>query len=155
MYIRRYWTSLVVQPLRISLSIQGTWIWSLLWEGISPKPMCHNHWAFTLQPVCHNYWSPCALTPVLHNKRSHWNEKSMHPNYRGASASRNEKSPMLTKTFKILQTLCAVYGWEVVNNHVRSSRSVDQLVTQARLQHRGFSWDTPFICRRLLTGALS
>ena len=32
---------------------------------------------------------------------------------------------MLIKTFKILQTLCAVYGWEVVNNHVRNGRSMD------------------------------
>ena len=45
---------------------------------------------------------------------------------------------MLTKTFKILQILCAVYGWEVVNNYVRGSKSVDKPVTQARLPAERF-----------------
>ena len=45
---------------------------------------------------------------------------------------------MLTETFKILQTLCAVYGSEVVNNHVCSSRSVDDPVTQASLPAERF-----------------
>ena len=45
---------------------------------------------------------------------------------------------MLTKTFKILQILCAVYGWEVVNNHVRSSKSMDNPVTQASLPAERF-----------------
>ena len=40
---------------------------------------------------------------------------------------------MLIKILKILQTLCAVYGLEVVNNHVCSGRSMDNPVTQASL----------------------
>ena len=44
---------------------------------------------------------------------------------------------MLIKTFKILQTLRAVYGWEVVNNHV-FGRSMDNPVTQASLSSERF-----------------
>ena len=29
-------------------------------------------------PRSHNYWRPCALGPVLCNKRSHLNEKRVH-----------------------------------------------------------------------------
>ena len=50
---------------------------------------------------------------------------------------------MLIKTFKILQTLCAVYGWEVVNNHVRSGRSMDNPVTQASLSAERFDLRHP------------
>ena len=54
----------------------------------------------------------------------------------------SEKSPMLIKTFKILQTLCAVYGWEVVNNHV-FGRSMDNPVTQASLPAERFDLRHP------------
>ena len=41
----------VVQWLRICLSMQGTWIQSLVWEDYTcrgaTKPMCHNCWAHT------------------------------------------------------------------------------------------------------------
>ena len=50
---------------------------------------------------------------------------------------------MLIETFKILQTLCAVYGWEVVNNHVCSSKSVDNPVTQASLSAERFDLRHP------------
>ena len=50
---------------------------------------------------------------------------------------------MLIKTFKILQALCAIYGWEVVNNHVSSGRSVDNPVTQASLPTEGFDLRHP------------
>ena len=50
---------------------------------------------------------------------------------------------MLIKIFKILQALCAVYGWEVVNNHVRSGRSVDNPVTQASLPAERFDLRHP------------
>ena len=46
---------------------------------------------------------------------------------------------MLIKTLKILQTLCAVYGWEVVNNHV----SMDNPVTQASLSAESFDLRHP------------
>ena len=84
-------TSLVVQWLRICLPMQGTWVWALLQEDPTchgaAKPVCHNYWACTLEPVSHNYWArvpqllkPVRLEPVLHNKRTRLNEKSMHRN---------------------------------------------------------------------------
>ena len=49
------------------------------------KPMHHNYWACALEPASHNYWAhvpqllkPAHLEPVLHNKRSHRNEKPVH-----------------------------------------------------------------------------
>ena len=50
---------------------------------------------------------------------------------------------MLIKTLKILQALCAVSGWEVVNNHVRSGRSVDNPVAQASLSAERFDLRHP------------
>ena len=50
---------------------------------------------------------------------------------------------MLIKTLKILQTLCAVYGWEVVNNHVGSGRGMDNPVTQASLPEERFDLKHP------------
>ena len=79
-------TSLVVQWLRIRLPMQGTWIRSLVRDDPTchgaTKPVCHNYWTCALEPVSHNYWAripqvlkPAWLEPVLHNKRSHCNEK--------------------------------------------------------------------------------
>ena len=71
---------------------------------------------------------------------------------------------MLTKTFKILQTLCAVYGLEVVNNHVGSGRSMDNPVTQASLPAERFdlrysfymqetiNWSSKLIFQRKVVG---
>ena len=50
---------------------------------------------------------------------------------------------MLIKIFKLLQTLCAVYGWEVVNNHVPSGSSKDNPVTQASLSAERFDLRHP------------
>ena len=74
--------SLVVQWLRICLPMQGTWVWSLVWEDPTcrgaTKPVCHNYWACSLEPTSHNYWAhvpqllkPMCLEPLLRNKRSH------------------------------------------------------------------------------------
>ena len=57
-------TSLVVQWFRISLPIQGTWVWFLV-QGDptccrATKPMCHNYWACALEPGSRSYWSPSA-----------------------------------------------------------------------------------------------
>ena len=86
-----YWASLVAQWLRICLPIQGTQVWALVWEDPTcrraTKPMRHNYRACTLEPVNQNYWArvpqplkPARLEPVLHNKRSHCNEKPAHCN---------------------------------------------------------------------------
>ena len=70
-------TSLVAQWLRIRLPMQGTRVLALGWED----PTCRG----ATKPVCHNYWArmpqllkPTYLEPVLHNKRSHHNEKPAH-----------------------------------------------------------------------------
>ena len=49
---------------------------------------------------------------------------------------------MLIKIFKILQTLCAVYGWEVVNNHVLVAGVWIILSHKLVCQQRGLTWDT-------------
>ena len=52
-----FWTSLVIQWLRIRLPMQRTWVWSLVQED-----------SLMLQsdmPMCHNYWSPHTLQPRL------------------------------------------------------------------------------------------
>ena len=60
------------------------------------KPVRHNYWACALEPVSHNYWArmpqllkSMRLEPMLHNKRSHHNEKPAH---------RNEEQPPLAIT---------------------------------------------------------
>ena len=71
--------------------MQGTQVWALVQEDPTccgaAKPVCHNYWAWALEPVSHNYWArmpqllkPVCLEPVLHNKRSHHNEKPTHCN---------------------------------------------------------------------------
>ena len=83
--------SLVAQWLRIHLSMQGTRVQTLVREDPTchwaTKPVSHNYWACALEAVSHNYWAhvpqllkPTLLEPVLRNKRSHRNEKSMHCN---------------------------------------------------------------------------
>ena len=91
--IKKKWggASLVAQWLRIPLLMQGTRVWALVQEDPTcrgaTKPMCHNYWACALEPMSHNYWAhmpqllkPMCLEPVLHNTRSHHNEKPMHRN---------------------------------------------------------------------------
>ena len=67
-YIR---TCLGVQWLRICLAMQGTQVWSLLWEDTT--------WCRATKQMHHKYWSPHALGPVLH-KRSHCNKKPTNSN---------------------------------------------------------------------------
>ena len=107
-------TSLVAQWIRILLPMQGTWVRALVWEDPTccraTKPTCHNYWACTLEPMSHNYWAhmpqllkpashnywahmpqllkPGCLEPVLHNKRSHHNEKPTHRNEKPTALQR-------------------------------------------------------------------
>ena len=71
--------------------MQGTQVQALLQEDPTcrgaTKPVHHNYWAGTLEPASHNYWAcmpqllnPVRLEPVLHNKRSHRNEKHTYGN---------------------------------------------------------------------------
>ena len=63
-------TVLVVQWLRIHLPTQGTSVKSLDREGST----CHG----ATKPTCCNCWAH-TLEPVLCNKRSHRDEKPVHP----------------------------------------------------------------------------
>ena len=92
--------SLVAQWLTICLPMQGTQVWALVQEDPScrgvAEPVHHNNWACALEPASHNYWAhapqllkPVRLEPMLHNKRSHCNEKPVH---------RNEEQPLLAAT---------------------------------------------------------
>ena len=98
-------TSLVAQWLRIRLPRQGTRVRALVREDPTchraTKPVRHNYWACSLEPASHNYWAcvpqllkPARLEPVLRNKRSHLNEKSMH---------RNKEQPPLATTRESLR----------------------------------------------------
>ena len=73
------------------LPMEGTWVWDMVWEEPTcrgaTKPVRHNYWACALEPVSHNYWArepqllkPVCLEPMLHNRRSHCNEKPAHRN---------------------------------------------------------------------------
>ena len=71
---RKNRASLVVQWIRICLTMQRTWVRSLVWEESencrAAKPTCHNYWslrAATTEPVCHNYWSLGVLEPAHHD----------------------------------------------------------------------------------------
>ena len=87
---------------RIHLPTQGTRVWSLVREDPTcrgaTKPVCHNYGACALEPMSHNYWAhvpqllkPAHLEPVLHDKRSHRNEKPVHC---------NEEQPLLAQLGK-------------------------------------------------------
>ena len=71
--------------------MQGTQVRALVQEDPTclgaTKSMRHNYWACALEPTSHNYWAhvpqllkPTHLESVLHNKRSHRNEKPAHRN---------------------------------------------------------------------------
>ena len=88
---KKWRASLVVQWLRIRLSMQGTRVQALVREDPTcrgaNKPVRHNYWACALEPTSHNYWArapqllkPAHLEPVLRKKRSHRDEKPMHHN---------------------------------------------------------------------------
>ena len=81
----------MAQWLRIRLPVQGTRVRALVREDPTcrgaTKLVRHYYWAWALEPTSHNYWAHVPqllklvrLEPVLHNKRSHDNEKPAHHN---------------------------------------------------------------------------
>ena len=76
------WASLVVQWLKICLQMQGTQVRSL------EDSACPG----ATKPVGHNCWA-CTLEPILHNKRSHHNEKPGHHNERILPLAASRESP--------------------------------------------------------------
>ena len=103
-------TSLVAQWLGICLPMQGTRVRALVQEDptcrTATKPMCHNYLACPPEPESHSYWArvlqllkPTHLEPVLHNKRSHRNEKPSHHNKEQPPLTATRESPRAaTKT---------------------------------------------------------
>ena len=102
----RVWTSLVVQWLRIYLSVQGTWVGSLVKEDLTcfgtVKPSGHNHWAHMLQ----------LLKTMLHNKRiPQWEAQARqwrvapacHVQQQGLSATKNNDLVNFFSNFKYKQ----------------------------------------------------
>ena len=74
-----FWTSLVVQWLRIHLPVQGTWVGSLVGEDPTyrgaTKPVSHNSRAWEPQLL-----KPACLEPMLCDKRNHCSKKPAHRN---------------------------------------------------------------------------
>ena len=58
------WTSLAVQWSGVCLPMQGTQVRSLAQEDPTccraAEPLCHSHWACTLEPLGCNCWSQCT-----------------------------------------------------------------------------------------------
>ena len=95
----------MVQWLRICLPRQETQVPSLNWKishaagqlrprATTIEPVLQSPGAATPEPVCCNYWSPCALQPVLCNRRSHHKQQLMHCSYRVAPAVGNQRTPV-------------------------------------------------------------
>ena len=62
--------SLVVQWLRVRLSVQGTWVQSLVWED---PTRCQE-----TRPVYHNYWAPRPRAHApQHNKPLQWEAQAL------------------------------------------------------------------------------
>ena len=94
----------MVQWLRIHLPVQGIRGRALVQEDPTcrgaTKAVRHNYWACALEPASHNYWArvpqllkPTHLEPVLHNKRSHRNEKPAHHNEEQPPLAATRESP--------------------------------------------------------------
>ena len=92
--------SLLVQWLRICLSMQGTWIQSLFYEDPTcyrvTKPVHHNSWACALESMSCNCWSPCAQSLCL-TAREAATVRVHAQQWRVVPACCNQTKPMLSK----------------------------------------------------------
>ena len=109
----------MVHWIGVCLPMQGTWVRSLVQENSTgcraTKPVHHNYWACALCPGSHNYWAhglqqlkPMWLEPMLHNRRSHHNEKPKHCN--------KEQPPAHCDALQSDITLCPFPYWCDVNS---------------------------------------
>ena len=62
-------TSLVIQWLRIHLSMPDTWVWPLVWKD--------STWCRATKPIHHNHWSPNPNARAL-QERSYRSKKPAH-----------------------------------------------------------------------------
>ena len=99
-------TSLVVQWMRICLPVQGTLVWSLVWEDFTyhgaTKPVRHNYWARALRPSGRNSWAHVLqlLKPVC--PRAHAVQQRVAPtcNWRKAACSNEDSEQPKIKWIK-------------------------------------------------------
>ena len=105
--------------------MQGTRVRSLVQEDPTcrraTEPMHHNYWACALELMSHNYWArmlqllkPVRLEPVLHNKRSHRNEKPAHHNEEQPSLATTRESPRAAMKTQHSQKKKS-YTWDMPN----------------------------------------
>ena len=92
----KFWTSLVVQWLRMCLPMQGTQVPSLVQEDSTchkaTKPVGQNYWARALEPACLSCWSPCTLELTLCNEKPKpHNKRVAHTQQRGPSTAIKNK----------------------------------------------------------------
>ena len=77
------WKALLIQWLRIHLTMQETWVQSLVWED----PTCCR----ATKPKSHNYWA-CAPEPRNCNYRAHM-QQLLEPSLPTDHAPQQEKPP--------------------------------------------------------------
>ena len=130
--ITLYRTSLVVQWPRICLPMQGTWVWSLVWEDPSclraTKPCTTATEAClprtqALQQEKPLQWVTCPLRPEPHSPQL---EKAMHRNWKSRAAKSWIKKKNRGKVAKLLkQTLIRPKQWAQMWGHkmIRKWRS--------------------------------
>ena len=91
---------------KICLPMQDTWVPSLIQEDPiccrTAKPKHHNYKASSLEPRSCTYWThalqllkPSTLEPMLHNKRSHHNEKPAQGNEEWLPLAKTGEGPLL------------------------------------------------------------
>ena len=99
-------TSLAVQWTRI-LPMQGTQIWSLVWEDSTchgaTKPVCHHYWAHVLQLL-----RPAHLEPVLCYKSSHHDERPAHRNEEELCSLQLEKTHSQQRRPSATKSKCVI-----------------------------------------------
>ena len=92
------WASLVIQGLRISLPVQGTWVQSLVWEDLT----CHE----AIKPVCRKYWAGLwnaraetaeglqTLEPVRCQQAKSLQWEACEPQLESSPALSNQRKPV-------------------------------------------------------------
>ena len=89
---KRTWTFLVVQWLRICLPMQGTRVWSLVWEIFTccraTKPVFCNYWA-QAPSLCSVTRETTAMTSL--HRATHRNERKPSQQWRPSTAKNINK----------------------------------------------------------------
>ena len=100
--------ALVAQRIKIHMPVQGTWVPSFLWKDPTyceaAGPLHHNYWTRAPEPLSCNYWAHAPqllkssrLELMLHDKRSHHNEKPAHHTTRDSPCAATKNQCKQTK----------------------------------------------------------